>query len=302
MPVSRRLLLATPAAMAFASRAMAAVPVNVAYAGSMGKLMNKGINPAFTKETGVAVHGLGQGAVALAHMIVGGAMNPDVFVPVSDDAAKIVLDAGKADKAIPVASTSMVLAYSPTSKFVPQFETAKGDDWAKIFLNPAFRLGRTNPELDPQGRYVLFALQLAGLYYKLPGFAEKVAGDMLNPQQVFAEPSLLARLQAGQIDATLGYKSAVVSQKLPYIELPAEINLSNPAFTKTIYQQASLTVKGKDGQSKVIHPSPLVFYAMVLKAAAHPKEAAKYVAFLSSPEGQALFKAYGYGPGMGGDI
>lgn len=302
MPVSRRLLLATPAAMAVASRAMAAAPLTVAYAGSMGKLMDEGINPAFTKETGVPVHGLGQGAVALAHMIVGGAMHPDVFVPVSADAAKIVLDAGKAEKAMPVASTSMVLAYSPTSKFAPQFEAAKGGDWTKIFLNPAFRLGRTNPELDPQGRYVLFALQLAGLYYKLPGFAEKVAGDMVNPQQVFAEPSLLARLQAGQIDATLGYKSAVVSQKLPFIELPAEINLSNPTFTKTIYQQASLTVKEKDGQSKVIHPSPLVFYAMALKAAAHPKAAAKYVAFLTSPEGQALFRVNGYGPGMGGDI
>ena len=302
MPVSRRLLLATPAIMAVATRAMAAEPINVAYAGSMGKLMDKGMNPAFTKETGIPVHGVGRGAVGLAHMIVGGAMRSDVFVPVSAGAAKIVLDAGKADKAIPVASTSMVLAYSPTSKFAQQFEAAKGDDWTKIFLDPAFRLGRTNPELDPQGRYVLFALQLAGLYYKLPGFAEKVAGDMVNPKQVFAEPSLLARLQAGQIDATLGYKSAVVSQKLPYIELPAEINMSNPAFTKTIYQQASLTVQDKDGHSKVIHPSPLVFYAMALKAAAHPKEAAKYVAFLAGPEGQALFKSYGYGPGMGGDI
>lgn len=264
--------------------------------------MNEGMNPAFTKATGVSVHGIGRGAVGLAHLIVGGAMRPDVFVPVSAEAAKIVLNAGKAEKAQPVASTSMVLAYSPASKFAAQFKAAKGDDWTKIFLNPDFRLGRTNPQVDPQGRYVLFALQLAELYYKLPGFAKKVAGEMINPAQIFAEPSLLARLQAGQIDATLGYKSAVVSQKLPYIELPAEINLSDPAFTNTLYKQASLTVKGKDGQSKEIHPSPLVFYAMVLKAAAHKADAEKYLSFLVGPQGQALFKAYGYGPGMGGDI
>lgn len=302
MPVSRRVLLAAPAAMAVAHRALAAQPLSVAYAGSMGKLMNAGINPAFTKVTGVPVHGLGQGAVGLAHMIAGGAMHPDVFVPVSAGAAKIVLDAGKAAKATPVASTSMVLAYSPVSKFAKQFEAAKAGDWTKIFLNPDFRLGRTNPDLDPQGQYVLFALQLAELYYKLPGFAKKVAGEMINPAQIFAEPSLLARLQAGQIDATLGYKSAVVSQKLPYIELPAEVNLSNPAFAKTIYAQASLTITGKDGKSKEIHPSPLVFYAMTLKGAANPVEAAKYVSFLTGREGQALFKSYGYGPGMGGDI
>lgn len=302
MSISRRLLLATPLALAAAGRAVAAAPLNVAYAGSMGKLMNDGLNPAFTKDTGVPVHGVGHGAVGLAHMIVGGAMNPDVFVPVSDEAAKIVLDAGKAEKAVPVASTSMVLAYSPVSKFAAQLKAAQGDAWTKIFLSPGFRLGRTNPEIDPQGRYVLFVLQLAGLYYKLPDFAAKVTGTMSNPAQIFAEASLLARLQAGQIDATLGYKSAIVSQKLPYIELPAEINLSNPAFTKSIYEQASLTVKEKGGKSKVIHPSPLVFYAMALKAAVQPKEAAKYVAFLSSPEGQALFKSYGYGPGMGGDI
>ena len=302
MPISRRLILATPVALAAAGRAMAVEPLTVAYAGSMGTLMNDGMNPAFTKETGISVHGIGHGAVGLAHMIVGGAMHPDVFVPVSAGAAKIVLDAGKAVTASPVASTSMVLAYSPASKFAAQFKAAQGDDWMKIFLNPDFRLGRTDPTVDPQGRYVLFALQLAGLYYKLSGFAEKVTGGMLNPKQIFAEPSLLARLQAGQIDATLGYKSAVVSQKLPYIELPEEVNLSNPAFTKSIYEQASLTMKEKDGKAKVIHPSPLVFYAMALKAAAHPKEAAKYVAFLAGPQGQALFKTYGYGPGMGGDI
>lgn len=302
MSVSRRLLLATPAVLAVASRAMASEPLTVAYAGSMGKLMNAGLNPAFTKETGIPVHGLGHGAVALAHMIVGGAMHPDVFVPVSANAAKIVVESGKAETAQPVASTSMVLAYSPASKFAAQLAASKGDDWTKIFLNPSFRLGRTNPQTDPQGQYVLFALQLAELYYKLPDFAKKVAGEPINPAQIFAEPSLLARLQAGQIDATLGYKSAVVSQKLPYIELPAEINLSNPEFAKTIYAQASLTIKGKDGKSKIVHPSPLVFYAMVLKAAAQPKSAAKYVSFLTGQEGQALFKAYGYGPGLGGDI
>ncbi|MDE1896705.1 MAG: substrate-binding domain-containing protein [Rhodospirillales bacterium] len=298
MPVSRRLLLAAPLALAAAGRAFAAEAITVAYAGSMGKLMDKGMNPSFTAATGVSVHGIGQGALALAHLITGGAMKPDVFVPVSAGPAKIVRKAGFAEgKAVPVASTSMVLAYSPSSKFAAQLAAAKGADWTKIFLNPAFRFGRTDPTVDPQGQYVLFALQLAEAYYKLPGFAQKVAGPMLNPMQIFAEPSLLARLEAGQIDATLGYKSAVVSQKLPFIELPDAVNISNPALGKSVYKKASLEVKGK-----TIHPSPLVFYAMPLKAAADPKAAADYVAFLAGPDGQSIFKRYGYGPGKGPSV
>ncbi len=302
MSVPRRLLLAAPLAMAAAGRAFAGEAITVAFAGSMGKLMDKGMNPSFTAATGVAVHGIGHGAVALAHLITGGAMKPDVFVPVSAGPAKIVRAAGLVEKAAPVASTSMVLAYSPASKFAGQFAAAKGEDWTKIFLNPDFRLGRTDPTADPQGQYVLFALQLAEAYYKLPGFAEKVSGPMINPAQIFAEPSLLARLEAGQIDATLGYKSAVVSQKLPFIELPDAINLSNPALAKSVYDKASLTVPEKNGQTRIIHPSPLVFYAMALKAAANPKAAADYVSFLAGPDGQSIFKRYGYGPGKGASI
>ncbi|MBU6419294.1 MAG: extracellular solute-binding protein [Proteobacteria bacterium] len=297
MSVSRRLLLAAPLAVAAAGRASAAGAVTVAYAGSMGKLMDQGMNPSFGAATGVGVHGIPNGALALAHLITGGALKADVFVPVSAGPAKIVEAAGLASgKAVPVASTSMVLAYSPTSKFAAQFAAAKGADWTRIFQDPGFRLGRTDPTIDPQGQYVLFALQLAEAYYNLPGFARKVAGPMLNPAQVFAEPSLLARLEAGQIDATLGYKSAVVSQKLPFIELPDAVNLSNPAL-KAAYAKASLAVKGK-----IIHPSPLVFYAVALKGAANPKAAAAYVSFLAGPDGQAIFKRFGYGPGKGPSV
>ncbi len=294
MSISRRSLLAAPLALAAVSPAAAAETITVAYAGSMGRLMDKGLNPSFSAAQGVDVHGIPDGAVALAHLITGGVLKVDVFVPVSAGPAKIVEAAGLvAGKAVPVASTSMVLAYSPVSKFAARLSAAKGAEWTKIFLNPDFRLGRTNPEIDPQGRYVLFALQLAEAYYKLPGFAGRVAGPLLNSKQIFAEPSLLARLQAGQIDATLGYKSAVVSQNLPFIELPGAVNLSNPAL-KADYANASLEVKGK-----IYHPSPLVFYAMALKGAADPTAAADYVSFLAGPDGQAIFKRFGYGPSRG---
>ena len=42
---------------------------------------------------------------------------------------------------------------------------------------------------------------LAQSFYKQPGLAEKILGGYQNQQQIFAEPSLLTRLEAGQIDA-----------------------------------------------------------------------------------------------------
>jgi molybdate/tungstate transport system substrate-binding protein len=271
--------------------------INVVYAGSMGALMDRGIAPAFTAKTGTTIHGVGEAAMALAHLITAKEINPDVFVSVSAPPIKTVEAAGLAQSAAPVASSAMVLAYSPQSKFAAQF-AEPNVDWTKLLTTPGFRLGRTDPRVDPQGQYVLFTLQLAAKYYKVPGLEQKVAGPVMNPAQIFAEPSLLARLQAGQIDATLGYESAVISQHLPFITLPAEINFSNPAYARSWYSQAALTLPQK-GKMKTVHPTPLVYYATVLKNAPHPQAAEAFVKFLSSKQGQELFAKYGYTPPKG---
>ena len=271
--------------------------ITVAYAGSMGALMDRGISPAFTAKTGTNVHGIGQAAMALAHLITAKSINPDVFVSVSAPPIKVVTAAGLSQGAVPIASTAMVLAYSPASKFAAQF-AKPGADVGQLLLTPGLRIGRTDPRVDPQGQYGLFALQLAETYYKQPGLAEKVAGPTINPAQIFTEPSLLARLQAGQIDATIGYESAVISQHLPFIALPAEINFSDPAYQKDWYSKATLTLT-MQGKTKTVHPSPLVYYATALKNAPHPQDADAFVKFLTSKQGQALFAKYGYGAAKG---
>ncbi len=299
MLVLRRLAIAAAILVPFAP-AFAAGKITVAYAGSMGVVMDRGIAPAFTAAQGTQVQGIGQAAMGLAHLLAAKSMTADVFISVSAAPIKVVEGAGLAASATPVASTAMVLAYSPNSKFASAFKASTGSDWTKILSLPGLRFGRTDPAADPQGQYVLYALQLAQIHYNLPGFAEKVAGPTENPAQIFAEPSLLARLQDGQIDATLGYKSAVLSQHLPFIILPLEINLSSPAFNGD-YAKASLTLTVKS-VTKTLHPSPLVFYATVLKNAANPKAAQTFVNFLNSPQGQKILAQYGYGPGKGPNI
>jgi molybdate/tungstate transport system substrate-binding protein len=298
MFINRRFILAAGASFAAlgasARRAAAAGKITVAYAGSMGVVMDQGIGPAFAAASGTQFQGIGQASMALAHLLAAKTMLADVFVSVSAGPVKVVEEAKLADKAIPVASTTFVLAYSPKSKFAAQFAAGKAADVPTLLTLPGLRFGRTDYTTDPQGAYVLYCLQLAALYYKQPGLAAKVAGADANPAQIFTEPSLLARLEAGQLDATLGYQSAVISQKLPYINLPPEIDFSTPALAKDWYAKAALTLKGKSA-----HPSPLVFYATALANAANPAGAQSFVDYLASPAGQALFAKYGYNPGTG---
>jgi molybdate/tungstate transport system substrate-binding protein len=293
----RTFLFAACAVLAGASQARADGTITVAYAGSMGVVMDKGIGPSFTAATGTSFHGVGQAALGLAHLIAAKSINPDVFVSVSPAPIKVVETAGLATSAVPVASTQIVLAYSPASQFAPQIAKAKGADWVSVLESPGLRFGRTDPNTDPQGQYVLYTLQLAGALYHQPDLAAKIAG---GDAQIFAEPSLLARLQEGQIDATLGYESAVISQKLPYITLPAAVNFSDPKLAKA-YAKATLTITTK-GVTKTVHPGLLVFYATVLKNAQNPAAAAAFVKFLEGPDGQAILLRYGYNPGVGKSI
>jgi molybdate/tungstate transport system substrate-binding protein len=299
MPISRRWLLAATSALAAtaAGRAYAAGKITVAFAGSMGVVMDQGIGPAFEAKTGTKYQGIGQAALGLAHLLAAKSLSADVFVSVSPAPIKVVEAARLVDQAVPVASTEIVLAYSPKSKFAGAIADA-GNAWPQVLSANGFRFGRTDPKTDPQGQYVLYTLQLASLYYKIPGLQDRIASAKSN---IFAETSLLAQLADGEVDATLGYESAVISQNLPYVKLPAEINFSNPALAKTWYSKASLTLT-KDGVTKTVHPGPLVFYASALANAANAAGAAAFVAFLQSAEGQALFKKYGYNPGQGPTI
>lgn len=295
--LSRRLTLMLGAGFLATPAWAAGGKINVAFAGSMGVVMDRGIGPAFTRETGVKFQGMGQAAMALAHLLISKSINSDVFVSVSAEPVKLLEQAGLVTQAVPVASTAMVLAYAPKGKFAASFAAGK-TPWYEVLQSPGLRFGRTDPATDPQGQYALYTLQLAELYYRQPELATKITGKEQNPAQIFSEPSLLVRLQEGQIDATLGYESAVKSLHLPFLALPDEMNMSNPADMAAWYSKAALHMTVK-GHAKTLHPGPLVFYAAALKNAVNPQGAQAFIDFMASPQGQALFARYGYASGRG---
>ena len=164
--------------------AAAAQPFRVAYAGSMGALMDHGIGPAFATQAHLTYQGIGQGAFALARLIAAKQMIADVFIPITAAPFEVVRKAGLAKAAVPVASTQMCIAYSPKSRFAADFAAAAAGHkpWYEVLLQPGLRFGRTDPRTDPQGRNILFALRLAEIYYKQPGFAREAARPGAQPE------------------------------------------------------------------------------------------------------------------------
>jgi molybdate/tungstate transport system substrate-binding protein len=268
-------------------------PLQVAFAGSMGAVMDEGVKPAIAKGLDADVQGRAQGSTGLANLIVAGSIRPDVFISVTPPPMRKVLDAGKAGRAIPIARTEMVIAYSPKSQYSDALNKSRdtaATPWWKILESPGLRFGRTDPNTDPQGLNIIFTMRLAATFYGQPDLADKLLGPLINSSQIFEEPQIMARLQAGQLDASSAYKTQPAALGLPFIELPKEINLGDAELGGR-YRSVSVVLNGK-----TLHPAPLVFYAAVLKDAPQPQLAAKFLDWLQTREAGGIFSRFHYDP------
>lgn len=295
-PTRRHLLRSGLAMAAVSGAAMPAlarglVPFDVAFAGSMGAVMNGPIKEKAARDLGIALRGRAQGAYGLAHLIVGGSIRPDAFVSVTAGPMELVLAARKAAKAYAIARTELVIAYSPRSRFARRFAAADrpgGAPWWKILESPGLRFGRTDPHSDPLGVNTLFLFQLAARHYHEPDLLQRVLHGAIDPAQIFPEPQIMARLQGGQIDAASAYATQPPPLDLPSLRLPAAINLGDPAYAAD-YEKVAVAINGK-----TLKPSPLVFYGAALNAAKDPGLARSFVHWLRSPAVARILQRYHY--------
>lgn len=275
------------------SRAQAALPLRVLYAGSLVNLMEHVLEPAFTRATGTSVEGRAGGSVALAHMILDGLQVPDVFVSADPGVNTLLLHRASGPSApwfFTMARTTMVIAYSPQSRFAPALrEAAAGRrPWYEVLATPGLRIGRTDPRLDPKGYRTILTLELAERFYHRPGLKRQLLGAAENPAQTFPEEALVGRLDSGQLDAGFFYLAEVKEQHLPYIALPDAVNLGDPAMARA-YAQVSYT----DAARRVYRGAPILYTVTVPSTSRSPAAAAAFVQFLYSPEGRRIFEAHG---------
>lgn len=280
----------------FGPSGVAAEQIQIAYAGSMGVIMDRYLGPRFAAGHSVEYQGIGHGSYGLARLISSGQLRPDVFVSVTRGPMEVLIRAGLIRSAEPFASTEMVVIFNPKSRFASDLKRAAagGLPWYRVLEKPGLRFGRTDPAVDPQGRNVIFTMLLAERYYHRPDLETGILGGAENPNQLFAEPSLLSRLEAGQLDATMGYRSAAVSHGQPYISLPPEINLGDAEYAEEWYSKVEFTIRGPEGAAEILHTQPLVFYAGVTANARHPELGRAFVSYLLSKRAQAALKRQGY--------
>jgi molybdate/tungstate transport system substrate-binding protein len=270
--------------------------VSVAYASSLQYLNEKVVSPAFTAAEGYTFSGRGASSGDLEADIASSEISPNVFESVGGDNIT-PLQPKYTNWYIQYAGTSMVVAYNPKSKYASQFKAiADGSkpvsDLFTLLQTPGLKLGRTDPNVDPQGRDFIYMLELAQMYYHLPSdTVAKILGTTdfgtASSPQIYAESSLDSTLESGQLDAASAFVTQAIELHLDYIPLPTAINLGSAALADQ-YKKASVTLQ--NGMTK--HGSPQVIDITIIGT---PTPAGiSFVKYTLSPAGLAQYKAGGF--------
>lgn len=269
--------------------------VFVMYAGSLVKTFETDLGPMFQRDTGYAYVGEGRGAVQLANMIIDQQRSPDVFVSAGTIPIMKLVDHNPplAHWLVKFASAEVVIAYSPNSPFFNDLEKArKGESsWYEVLAEDGLKFRRTDPELDPKGYYTIIVAKLANLYYNDQAIKDEILGEDRNPEQILPEETLKATLESGQIDAAAAYRHEAVARGLPYITLPREISLSDPALSD-FYGQASYTL----GTGTVVYGGAIPFSVTIPETSKNRDGAVVFVKFLLSEKGIGLLERDGLNP------
>jgi molybdate/tungstate transport system substrate-binding protein len=210
---------------------------SVAYAGSLELLAATALGPKFTAATGDGFQGRSGGSGTLASEILANEINPGVFMSVGKKNIKRLWPKGRSKFVIQLATDPLVVAYNPHSKFAPELNAianrkAPFSSLFTVLSSPGIRIGRTDPNADPQGAYFILMMELAQstLHLKFDP-ATTVLGVTREtpfglPAQMFDENSLITDLQAGDFDASSAYITQAIQYHLRYITLPDTLNFS----------------------------------------------------------------------------
>lgn len=265
----------------------------VAHAGSLGALIEKDLAPGFTGSTGCKVARRAGPAVGLANLMLDGSLAPDVYMSADGETNRLLMGEEGGDRVrwyLGFARTRMVLAYSPQSRFLAEFTAAANGaiPWFEVLQRPGLVFLRSDPGVDPGGYRTLFVFQLAEQFYEQPGLKQQVLQGDENEAQLLAGTT---NLHDGSVDAAMIYVTSALNYGLPYIQLPAEVDLSSGDLVDW-YGTASYT--NRRGQR--FYGTPATYSITIPQAAANPSGAARFVTYLFSADGRTALQRHGFAP------
>lgn len=206
-------------------------PVTLLVAGSLQAALSNGLKPTLDVPVRIEAHG----SATVARMIADRKRDPDI-VAVADTALF-------AEPLSPVwhavfASNAVVVAYDPDSDGGQRVAAAGADGWYEPMRSGTVDIGRTDPDRDPLGYRTLFVLELAARYYGVQGLRERI----LQREQVYPETSLVSQFETGGVEAAFTYRNMAVERGYEYVDLPPQIDLSDPRYVDGWYETTSYTL------------------------------------------------------------
>ncbi|HVA33463.1 MAG TPA: extracellular solute-binding protein [Candidatus Baltobacteraceae bacterium] len=206
--------------------------MTVLYAGSLVTPMEGPIRAAL-RARGLNLQGEPGGSKKLANFILAGVRSPDAFI--SADPAIVTALGGRVASSVAFARTSLGIAWSRRSPFARVLDRVAAGKLPLIdaLATPGLRIGRTDPLLDPKGVDTVEAFEaLAG-----SSAERRLLGSDENPDQIFPEEDLLARIETGQIDVGFFYRTEAIARNLPFVPLPP-VRDSTATYTLAIMKDA----------------------------------------------------------------
>ena len=217
---------------------------------------------------------------------------------------------------IEFATNRLGLAYTSKSKYANEINA---DNWFKIIARSDVKLGLADPRFDAVGYRQLMALQLAKAAYNKPTIFEDVTlGQFKTPitldqtsgRAVIRVPEILetkkdsniilrgasiqliALLESGDLDYAFEYESVIQQHKLNLVKLPDAINLGAEQFNKQYAQTQVLLDYKRFASVKPEFTGEVIAYGLTIPSnAAHPQQAAEFIAFMLGPKGKAIMEA-----------
>jgi len=268
-------------------------PLRILCAGSLHNLLVNDLLPRFEHLTGYRGEVRAGGSRQLARLLRQGECRADLFL--SADAAVNETELMRPGEQLgqwylEFATNELGLAYNPNSSLSRTIERLSREEngWQQILVS-GFRLGRPDPEADPKGYRVIFAMQLAETELAMAGLLCSALGPARNPEQIYDAGDLTPMVRRGQLDIVFSYRSQAQEEGLAFIPLPDEINLGSPEHAAGY---AKAQYRCRDGTT--YQGSVITYTAMQLSNAYSPLAAAAFLVFLTSKQAARACERHGF--------
>jgi molybdate/tungstate transport system substrate-binding protein len=231
----------------------------------------------------------GAGSVACARKITDLGRECDIMASADYKVIDEMLIPDYTDLNIRFASNSMAIAFTDNSARSDEINT---ENWFNILMDEDVIYGRSDPDSDPCGYRTVMTMKLAEKHYNQEGITEKLMAkdrNMIRPKEV----DLVALLETGVLDYFFIYKSVALQHNFKFIDLPAEVDLSDPSLNE-LYSSVSVNIVGREpGKYIEMVGGEMVYGITLMNDAPERQEAIQFLHYFLGEEGRAIIKANG---------